>query len=317
MAVATRPSRLPSVGSERLREALVGYGFILIPMAVFGLFFLYPMGYAFYVSVHEWGGLLGKVGYVGFENYRELADDDQFWIWPPKFHSGTALWNTFYYAALVVPLQMALGLTMAVVVNQSIRGRTFFRSAFYFPALTSSVAITAIGIYLLNANGLLNAGISKLVGHDYNHPYFGDSTTALESIVGLNAWTTSGTMMLFYLAALQSIPTDVYEAAAIDAAGAWRTFWKITFPLLKPAHFFVAVVSVIGALKIFDQAWIVSRGSGGPAGSTLTAVLYLYRVTISEFNYGYGAAIGVVLFLIIFTLTLVQRLLFGKAEIGY
>jgi multiple sugar transport system permease protein len=317
MAIAARPSRFESAASERVREALVGYAFVLIPMAVFGLFFLYPMGYAFYVSVHEWGGLLGKIGYVGFDNYRELYDDEQFWIWPPKYHSGTALWNTFYYAALVVPLQMALGLTMAVVVNTGIRGRTFFRSAFYFPALTSSVAITAIAIYLLNAEGLLNSLIGGVLGHDYTHPWFGDSTTALESIVGLNAWTTSGTMMLFYLAALQSIPTDVYEAAAIDSAGAWRTFWKITFPLLKPAHFFVAVVSVIGALKLFDQAFIVSQGSGGPAGSTLTAVFYLYRVTISEFNYGYGAAIGVVLFLIIFTLTLIQRLLFGKAEIGY
>jgi multiple sugar transport system permease protein len=123
--------------------------------------------------------------------------------------------------------------------------------------------------------------------------------------------------MLFYLAALQSIPTDVYEAASIDGSGAWRTFWRITFPLLKPAHFFVLVVSVIGSLKLFDQAFIVSQGSGGPAGSTMTGVLYLYRVVISEFNFGYGAAIGVVLFLIILTLTAIQRVLFGRAEIGY
>ncbi len=317
MTVAARTKRLQSAGSERLREALVGYAFILIPMGIFGVFFLYPMAYAFYVSAHDWGGLTGNTGYVGLDNFRDVYHDKQFWDWPPHFHSGTALWNTFYYAVLVVPLQMALGLTVAVVVNQNIRGRGFFRSAFYFPALTSSVAITAIAIYLLNANGFLNSVISKIIGHDYHHPWFGDSSTALESIVGLNAWTTSGTMMLFYLAALQSIPTDVYEAAAIDAAGRWRTFWKITFPLLKPAHFFVLVVSLIGALKIFDQAWIVSSGSGGPAGSTETAVLYLYTVTIGEFNYGYGAAIGVVLFLIIFTLTLIQRLLFGKAEIGY
>ena len=107
--------------------------------------------------------------------------------------------------------------------------------------------------------------------------------------------------MLFYLAALQSVPMDVYEAAAIDKAGTWRTFWKITFPLLKPAHFFVAVVSVIGALKFFDQAFIISSGSGGPAGSTMTAVMYVYTVTIKEFNYGYGATVGVVLFLIIFS----------------
>jgi multiple sugar transport system permease protein len=316
VAVATsRAKRLPSIGGDRLREAGWGYAFVVVPLAIFALFQLYPMVYAVYVSLHEWGGIEGNLGYVGIDNYRELRDDQAFWTWPPE--RATALWNTFYYALLVVPLQMTLGLTMALIVNHPIRGRTFFRSAYYFPALTSSAAISAIAIYLLNAQGLLNAAIGGILGRDFDHPWFGDSDTALESIIGLNAWTTSGTMMLFYLAALQSIPTDVYEAAAIDRSGAWRTFWKITFPLLKPAHFFVAVVSVIGALKIFDQAFIISTGSGGPAGSTMTAVLYLYRVTISEFNYGYGAAVGVVLFLIIFTLTLAQRLLFGRAEIGY
>jgi multiple sugar transport system permease protein len=316
--VATETARargLPSLGGERLREALVGYGFVLLPLGIFALFYVYPMVYAFYVSAHEWGGIEGNLGYVGLDNYRELAEDTAFWTWPPE--RGTALWNTVYYALLVVPLQMTLGLIMALVVNAPIRGRAFFRSAYYFPALTSSAAISAIAIYLLNADGLVNAAISAVTGTDFNHPWFGDADTALESIVVLDGWTTSGTIMLFYLAALQSIPTDVYEAAAIDGGGTWRTFWKITFPLLKPAHFFVAVVSVIGALKLFDQAFIISTGSGGPAGSTMTAVLYLYRVTISEFNYGYGAAVGVVLFLIIFTLTLVQRLVFGKAEIGY
>jgi multiple sugar transport system permease protein len=310
-----RTRRLPSLAGERLREAGVGYAFVLLPLGVFALFHLYPMAYAFYVSAHEWGGIEGKLGYVGLDNYRELWGDEAFWTWPPE--RATALWNTVYYALLVVPLQMTLGLTVALLVNGAIRGRAFFRSAYYFPALTSSAAISAIALYLLSADGLVNAAISAVIGRDFNHPWFGDADTALESIVVLDAWTTSGTMMLFYLAALQSIPTDVYEAAAIDKSGAWRTFWRITFPLLKPAHFFVAVVSVIGALKLFDQAFIISTGSGGPAGSTLTAVMYVYTVTIKEFNYGYGATVGVVLFLIIFTLTLVQRLLFGRAEIGY
>ena len=316
MAVATaRAGRRTTVLGERVREAFVGYAFVLIPLALFGLFYLYPIVYAFYISVHEWGGIEGNLGYVGFDNFRTLRDDSQFWVWPPE--RGVALWNTFYYALLVVPIQMALGLLMALIVNQPIRGRAFFRSAYYFPALTSSAAITVIALYLLNANGLINAGIGAIVGHEFNHPWFGDPDTALESIIGLDAWTTSGTMMLFYLAALQSIPTDVYEAAALDGGGTWRTFWRITFPLLKPAHFFVAVVSVIGALKLFDQAYIASQGSGGPAGATMTGVLYLYRVVISEYNFGYGAAVGVVLFLIIFTLTAIQRVLFGRAEIGY
>ena len=318
MASGQRAIRLQGVGGERVREALVGYAFVPSRWPSSASSSSTRWGTRSGSALHEWNALealFAPPKYIGLDNYRTLLDDRQFWTWPPE--RGTAMWNTFYYAALVVPLQMAVGLTMAVVVNQGIRGRTFFRSAFYFPALTSSVAITAVAIYILNANGLLNAGISAVIGHPYHHPWFGDSDTALESIVVLNAWTTSGTMMLFYLASLQAIPTDVYEAAAIDGAGIWRTFWRITFPLLKPAHFFVAVVSVIGALKLFDQAFIVSQGTGGPAGSTLTGVLYLYRVTISEFNYGYGATVGVVLFLIIFTLTLIQRLAFGKAEIGY
>jgi multiple sugar transport system permease protein len=316
MAVATsRAERGPRLGSERVREAFVGYGFVLIPLGLFALLYLYPIVYSFYISVHEWGGIEGNLGYVGLENFRQLRDDSQFWTWPPE--RGTALWNTFYYALLVVPLQMALGLLLALIVNQPLRGRSFFRSAYYFPALTSSAAISVIAIYLFNADGLVNAGISAVIGHPFHQPWFGDPDTALETIVVLDAWTTSGTMMLFYLAALQSIPTDVYEAAAIDGGGVWRTFWKITFPLLKPAHFFVATVSVIGALKLFDQAYIISTGSGGPAGSTMTGVMYLYTIVVSEFNFGYGAAVGVVLFLIIFTLTVFQRLLFGRAEIGY
>ena len=243
-----RARRAPSLGGERLREAGVGYAFVLIPLAIFVLFQLYPMAYAFYVSAHQWGGITGNEGYVGLDNYRELWHDEAFWTWPPA--RATALWNTVYYALLVVPLQMALGLTMALIVNQAIFGRTFFRSAYYFPALVSSAAISVIALYLLSADGLLNAAISAVLGREFDQPWFGDPDTALESIVVLDAWTTSGTMMLFYLAALQSIPLDVYEAAAIDKAGTWRAFWRITFPLLKPAHFFVAVVSVIGALKL-------------------------------------------------------------------
>jgi multiple sugar transport system permease protein len=313
VAAAGRTRLRDSVFSARLKEALFGYWFILVPMAFFALFFIFPIVYAFYISAFRWG-ILGKEPFstASLENYRFLREDEVFW---------RALKNTLRFTAFVVPAQMALGLFLALLVNQKIRGRTFFRAGFYFPALTSSAAITAIAIYLLNANGLLNEFLDFIqldkLGFNPQHPWFGHSSTALEAIMGLNVWTTSGTMMLFYLAALQSIPPDVYEAAAIDGAGRWRTFWKITFPLLKPGHFFVAVVSVIGALKVFDQAFIVSGGEGGPAFSTTTAVLYLYRTAINDVDFGLAAAIGVVLFVIIFTFTLVQRLLFGKAEIGY
>src|SRR6266480_6837883 len=306
MAVAVAKRRQArGLGGERTREALVGYGFIALPMAFFLLFFIVPVGYAVYISRYNWQIFKGP--YVGFGNYRQLWHDSVFW--------SHAVRNTLVYAAFVVPLQVTLGLALAVVVNQAIRFRTFFRAAFYFPSLAASAAIAAIATYILASDGLLNTTLGHL-GYHHTNAWFTEQSTALPSIIGLNAWTTSGTIMLFYLAALQAIPVDVYEAAAIDGAGAWRTFWKVTFPLLRPAHFFVLVVAVIGSLQMFDQSFLIGGASGGPNYSTMTIVLYLYNQSIKEISFGYGAAIGVVLFLFIFTITLIQRLLFGKAEVA-
>jgi multiple sugar transport system permease protein len=304
-AAVARDRRVRALGSERAREAFVGYAFVALPMAFFLLFFIFPIGYAFYISRYDWGIFKGE--FVGWDNYRTLFHDSVF------LHH--AVRNTLVYAAVVVPLQMAIGLSLAVVVNQSIRFRTFFRAAFYFPSLAASAAIATIAIYILASDGLLNTLLGHL-GYHHDQAWFTQQSTALPAIMGLNAWTTSGTMMLFYLASLQSISTDVYEAAAIDGAGAWRTFWKVTFPLLKPGHFFVAVVSIIGALQMFDQSFIIGGGAGGPNYSTLTVVLYLYNQAIQNIHFGYAAAVGLVLFVFIFSVTLIQRLLFGKAEVA-
>jgi multiple sugar transport system permease protein len=304
MAITTATEAAPSglrasmVGA-RLREAGWGYAFALVPLAVFGLFFIYPLGYAVYISFFHWG-ILGKTAPgTGTFNYAKVIHD-------PVFH--TALKNIGEYTVAVVPLEMALGLSLALVINQKIRGRNLFRSAFYFPSIASSVAITTIMLYIFNSDGLFN----HIIGS--HTPWFQSAGTAIWSLVGLNAWTTSGTVMIYYLAGLQAISTDVYEAAALDNTGAWRTFWKITFPLLRPAHFFVLVVFGIGALKLFDQAFIVGGGSGGPNNATQTPVLYIYRDAFSNFDFGKAAAAGVVLFVIIFTLTLVQRLTVGRQE---
>jgi multiple sugar transport system permease protein len=306
MAVAVAKERkVRAMGSERAREAFVGYAFVVLPMAFFLLFFIFPIGYAFYISRYNWGVFKGE--FIGWDNYRTLYHDSVFW--------QHAVRNTLVYAAVVVPIQMAIGLSLAVVVNQSIRFRTFFRAAFYFPSLAASAAIATIAIYILASDGLLNHVLNNL-GYHHNNAWFTQESTALPSIMGLNAWTTSGTLMLFYLASLQAIPTDVYEAAAIDGAGAWRTFWKVTFPLLKPGHFFVAVVSIIGALQMFDQSFIIGGASGGPNYSTLTVVLYLYNRAFQGVQFGYAATVGLVLFVFIFAVTLIQRLLFGRPEVA-
>jgi len=304
-----RPSPF-GAGSERRSELIAAYALIAIPIALFLVLNIGSILYALYISFWEWTTRPREI--IGIANYQEILSDRVF---------QRSVTNTIYYAALVVPLQMALGLFLAVVVNQKIRGQTFFRAAFYFPAIASSAAITVLFIFIMSPGGLFNEvrsllglnPVFQLLGFGPEHNWVGNSSTALNSIILLNAWTTSGTMMLFYLSFLQTISREVYEAAAIDGAGPWQAFWKITFPLLKPGHYFVATVSVIGALQLFDQA-IIAGGSGGePANSLTTMVLYLYREAIREFHFGYAAAVGIILFVIIFGATLVQRRLFGQA----
>lgn len=303
-------SSAPRSRSERTTEMLAGYGFIAIPIVLFVLLNIGAILFAAYISVFDWKARGGAGDFLALENYQRLLDDR-------IFHK--ALFNTLTYTLIVVPSQMALGLLLAVVVNAKLRGQTFFRAAFYFPAIASSAAITVLFIFLLQPDGLFNdvratLGLNPLfeaLGFSANQNWLGDVRTALGSIMVLNIWTTSGTMMLFYLASLQTIPNEIYEAARIDGASTSQSFWRITFPLLKPGHFFVATVSVIGALQMFDQAVIGGGSNGDPGYSLMTIVLYLYNAAFRQTNLDYAAAVGIVLFVIIFTATLVQRKLFG------
>jgi ABC-type sugar transport system permease subunit len=205
--------RRASLGTERAQEALAGYSFIAIPMILFLILNIGALFYSAYISLWRWE-ILGPTEFLGLRNYAFILRDD-------VFH--TAIKNSIYYTAIVVPVQMALGLTLAVTVNQIWRGQSFFRAAFYFPAIASSAAITVLYIYIMNPDGLFNhllqlIGLDPLAFHNKGN-WLGHQDTALNSIIGLNAWTTSGTMMLFYLGALTAIPTDVYEAARVDGAG--------------------------------------------------------------------------------------------------
>jgi multiple sugar transport system permease protein len=293
-----------SIATARKREARVGYAFIAVPMALFLTLNIFAIFYAFFISFFDWG-IRGPREFLGLANYQDLLLDDPVFV--PK-----AVMNTLRYSAIVVPAQMALGLFLAVVVNQKIRGQTFFRAAFYFPAIASSAAVAVLFTFITQPDGLFNSFLG-VFGIDSDLNWTNNSTTALESVMVLNVWTTSGTMMLFYLASLQAISREVYEAAALDGAGPWQAFWRITFPLLRPAHFFVAVVSFIGALQMFDQAFIMGGGDGAPANSLSTVVLFLYRAALQKFDFGYAAAVGIILFVVIMAFTLVQRRLFGQA----
>ena len=313
---ATRSMHPSTLRNQRVTEALSGYAFIAVPMAIFLVFNIGAIAFAAVISVFDWGVRAGPQEFLGTENYERALGDPIFW---------KAVWNTARYALIVVPLQMALGLFLAVIVNQKIRGQTFFRAAFYFPAIASSAAITVLFIFIMNPDGLFNGfrqaigplDIFGYLGIPEDHPWLFHSTTALESIMGLNAWTTSGTMMLFYLASLQTISRETYEAAELDGANAWQTFWRITFPLLKPGHYFVATVSFIGALQVFDQAYITGGPDGAPNNALTTMVLFLVRNVTTTIDMGFAAAVGVILFGLIMVVTLVQRRLFGAAPSWY
>ena len=298
------PKAATSMREAHRREARVGYAFIAVPMLLFLTLNIFAIFYAFFISFFDWG-IRGPREFLGFANYQDLLFDDPVFV-------GKAVVNTLRYSFIVVPAQMALGLFLAVVVNQKIRGQTFFRAAFYFPAIASSAAVAVLFTFITQPDGLFNSFLG-VFGVESEMNWTRNSQTALESVMVLNVWTTSGTMMLFYLASLQSISKDVYEAAALDGAGPWQAFWGITFPLLRPAHYFVAVVSFIGALQMFDQAFIIGGGDGSPANSLSTVVLYLYRAALVKFDFGYAAAVGIILFIAIMAITLVQRRLFGQA----
>lgn len=308
LALEARPNSVAIKEKRRRKrtEAFVGWGFISVPMALFlilsvGIFF-----YAIYISTYKWG-MLGPRGFVGFKNYKQAFHD-------PIFLKSIR--NSVLYAALVVPLQTALGLLLALLVNSKIKGANFFRSAFYFPSIASSAAITTLFIFLLAPEGLFNRVLSFFgvnVPNLFNQgAWLSDSRTALFSIIGLNMWTTSGTMMLFYLANLQSIDGSLMEAGVMDGATRRQVFWYITMPLLKPAHFFVVTSGMIGALQLYDQAILAGGADGSPDYSLMTMVLYIYNACFRQFEFGLASAIGIILFVIIFSLTLVQRFLFGS-----
>ena len=301
----TRPKTLRL--SRKQSESLVAYGFLTVPMALFlflsvGIFF-----YAIYISTFNWG-IMGPTESVGLDNYRKAFSD-------PIFLK--AIRNSVKYAAIVVPIQTAIGLYLALLINSKIKGSKFFRSAFYFPSIASSAAITTLFIFLMAPDGVFNK-VLQFFGIEtsdlFNQgAWLSDSRTALYSIIGLNAWTTSGTMMLFYLANLQTVDAQFAEAAMVDGASRRQVFWYITMPLLKPAHLFVVATGMIGALQLYDQAILAGGADGSPDYSLMTVVLYIYNACFRKFEFGYASAIGVILFVIIFTLTLLQKSLFGSA----
>jgi multiple sugar transport system permease protein len=294
--------------SRKTLETLTGYLFVS-PWIISSIVFTFgAMIYVFYLSFTDLQ-LLNEPKLIGLENYRKVLID-------PLFH--TAVVNTLAYAAVVTFCQTWLALILAVVLNAKIRGKQFFRTAWYIPSVTSSVVISLIFVWVFQKEGILNYALSTLFGWTGFQPvaWLTDASahTALPALMILAILTTSPTFMLYFLAALQDIPEEVYEAASLDGCVGIQRFFQITVPMLRPIIFLVVVLGTIGTLQIFDQAYIMT--AGGPLNQTTTINLLIYQAAFTNFNMAYSAAMSFILFIMIFVLFLVQNRFLGGSNTG-
>ncbi len=272
------------------------YLFLLPQLLLVGLFSAYPFVYNLILSFQKFDFAGNR--FVGFNNYRHLISDPIFW---------ETLKNTLFYTIEAVPLTVLLALLAAIGLNQKIKGRLFFRTAYLFPNLLSWVVIGLTWQWMYSVNyGFFNQVLKGLGFQGIR--WLQDPKLTIPSIVVASVWHDLGYYMIILLAGLQSISPTYYEAAKIDGATSWNQFRFITLPLLKPILFVVLVLSMINSFKIFDQIYVMT--GGGPGRASLMIVNYIISVAVTEMNMGYAATLSVVLFAVVFGLTLIQRYFF-------
>jgi multiple sugar transport system permease protein len=260
----------------------------------FLVFTLGAMLFAVWMSTQKWN-LAKPPVYVGLGYYKKaFLQDPLFW---------KCLYNTAYYAGISVPLRILFALSLALLLNQKVKGLAVFRTIFYLPSIVTGVATAMLWMLLLNPDmGGINFVLRK-VGVANPPGWLGSEQWAMPGLILMSLWSV-GNLMIIFLAGLQSVPDELQEAAYVDGAGTWRRFRHITLPLLTPTILFNLVISVIASFQVFTQTYVMTNGTGGPANATLTYVLYLYRNAFEYFKMGYAAALGWILFFIILGLTL-------------
>jgi multiple sugar transport system permease protein len=277
---------------KKTLEALTGYLFISPWLFIFFTFIVFSLGYAIYLSFTSYN-LLSTPEWWGLEGYRRVLTDDLFLL--------HALPNTLKYVLIVVPIQTVVSLVLAFAMDQKLRLRRLFRTIFYLPSVTSAVVISLIFVWLFAAQGVVN----QVFGSDVN--WLNDVKTAFYVIMGMNIFTTSGTLMLIFLSGLQDIPNTIYEAAKMDGADTLQIFWHITIPMLRPVLFFVVTISVIGCFQVFDQIFVMTSGGPLDTTTTLTYLIYKWAFRDTTIKMGQASALAVVLTMIILAVTMLQR----------
>lgn len=285
--------------SKRWRKAqklLIAYSFIAPNFIGFAVFTLLPIVCAFLLAFMHWDGN-NPIEFAGLDNFWKLFSDRAF---------KDAFWNTIIYTGFTVPLTLACSLGLAVLLNQKIFGRNFFRTVAFFPYVASLVAVAVVWNMIFNPEfGPVNMILYELGIDPKNLPgWAADSDWAMVTIIMFSVWKMMGYFMVIYLAGLQGISGELYEAAEIDGANAWQKFWRITLPQLGPTTFFVSVMLTIQSFKVFDQIYMITQG--GPGTSTLVLVYHIYNEAFISWDLGYSSMVALVLFLLVLTITIVQ-----------
>jgi len=290
-APARRRGSVPQ-GTKKLRRT----GWLMVAPSILhiGLWTALPVLATFVLSLTDYN-VFDAPKFIGLENYVEVFND-------PTFRKAT--WNTVVYTFWTVPVSMAIAVVIAVMLNQKIRFQNWYRAAFFLPQVTATVAIAMVWLWIFNPQqGLLNGALS-VVGIP-GRSWLADPDWALWAVILVGVWQGIGMKMLIYIAALQNIDESLYEAASIDGASSVRKFFSITLPMLKPATFFVFVISVIGAFQVFDQVYVLT--DGGPANSTTMMTYEVYRSAFQNFRMGMASAQSVFLFAFLLVMTLASR----------
>lgn len=286
------------------KNTLIAYSFLAPNFIGFVVFTLIPVIFSFALAFMDWGGGT-DITFVGLNNFRYIFKDFSF----TKSNLGIALKNTVFYTAMTVPLTLLCSLGLALILNKAVKGAKFFRAVFFFPYVASLVAICVCWNFLLMKNGPVNQ-ILNAIGFSMKKSWTSSRDMAIWAIIIVSVWRNAGYYMVMYLAGLQGVPGELYEAATIDGASAWQRFTNVTMPMLTPTTFFNSIMMVISCFKIYDVVAIMTQG--GPGRSTKMLVTYIFELSFggegiaTSAQYGVASAVSMVLLAIVLIVTFVQ-----------
>lgn len=288
----------------RMRRAWSAYLFLSPGLILFSIFTLFALGFSFYLTFHSWSIIEPERPFVGLDNYRDMVGDERF---------RKAVINTVYFTAGTVPFTMMFGLGVALLLNRPIRGRGILRTLYFLPYVTPFVVVAIIWKWLYNADfGLFNYYLLKTRLIDDPLLWLSDQNLAMPAVILMSIWSGVGFSMVVYLAGLQAVPAELYEAADVEGANAFDKLRYVTIPMLRPTTLFLLVIGIIGSFQVFTQIFIMTNG--GPVDRTTTMVFYLYEAAFKFYEMGYASTLAYALTAMLLIFTVIQLRLFRKAD---